>query len=102
LNSEPHNPDSVIWPGAFLPLTLLLLSFLLNLIWQLSAILSQRSGFQNMIQQQNELVSRSRGVQAGYQKLMNDLLNLAETDEDAKAIANKHGLARKHIDRYYE
>jgi len=94
LNSELKNPDSIICPDGFLPLTLLLLSFILNLIWQLSAISSQRSGFQYTIQRQDELVSQSHKVQAGFQKLMNDLLDLAQTDEDAKAIAKKHGIAR--------
>lgn len=94
MNSDYQHSDSIIRPDAFLPLTLLSISLILIFIWQLSTISSQRSGFQNTIQRQDELVSQSHKVQAGLEKLVNDLLDLAQTDAEAKAIVQKYGIAR--------
>jgi predicted PurR-regulated permease PerM len=81
---------------AFLPLTLLAVSFLIILVWQLTNITSQRSGLQNLIQNQQQAVQQSRQVQTGLEKLVNDLLDLAQNgDADAKAIVTKFGIARQ-------
>ncbi len=94
MNSETHHSHSIIRPDAFLPLTLLSISLVLIFIWQLSAISSQRTAFQSTIQRQEDLVSQSHKVQAGLEKLVNDLLDLAQTDNDAKEIVKKYGIQR--------
>lgn len=94
MNSDSRHSHSIIRPDAFLPLALLSISLILIFIWQLSTISSQRSAFQSTIQRQEELVSQSHKVQEGLEKLVNDLLDLAQTDEESKAIVQKYGIAR--------
>ena len=79
---------------AFLPLTLLSLSLALIFVWQLMSIHDQHTAFRNTIQRQDDLVNQSHKVQAGLEKLVNDLLDLSATDDEAKAIIQKYGISR--------
>ena len=88
--------DSSCCNSPFVPLTLLAVSLLIVLIWQLSNISTQRSGLQNLIQNQQQGVQQSHQVQVGLEKIVNDLLDLAQSgDADAKAIVTKFGIARQ-------
>lgn len=94
MSAENHSSCSCMTP--FIPLTLLAVSFLILLVWQLSNIYSQRSGLQNLIQNQQQAVQQSGQVQAGVKKLANDLLDLAQNgDADAKAIVDKYKISRQ-------
>jgi len=91
-----ENNSSSCCNSGFIPLTLLAVSLLIVFIWQLSNISSQRVALQNLIQSQQQAVQQSRQVQAGLEKLVNDLLDLSQSgDEDAKAIVTKYGIARQ-------
>ena len=91
-----ENNSSSCCNSAFIPLTLLAVSLLIVFIWQLSNISSQRSGLQNLIQNQQQAVQQSHQVQAGLEKIVGDLLDLAQGgDDDAKAIVAKYGIARQ-------
>ena len=46
-----------------------------------------------MREQQVKMVDQSRRVQAGLQKFARDLIEVAKTDEDAKAIVTKYGIS---------
>ena len=43
--------------------------------------------------QQVKLVEQSRRVQGGLQKFARDLVEVAKTDEEAKAIVTKYGIS---------
>lgn len=75
---------------AFIPLVLLSISFIVLLGWQVSNSSSQRTLLENAITRQEPAVNQSDKVQAGLAKLANDLLEAAQTDGTAKAIADKY------------
>src|SRR5580704_10267488 len=75
---------------AFIPLVLLSLSFIVLLGWQVSNASSQRNTLEAAITRQDPAVNDSQQVQAGLAKLAQDLLTAAQTDDTAKAIANKY------------
>jgi len=91
--STPENnvgaPESL---SAFLPLTLLGLSFALLLIFQVSLLVPQRSLLNKAITQNKQGVQQSQQVQAGLQTLVMDLVGAAKDDKDAQAIIAKYGI----------
>lgn len=78
--------------SAFLPLTLLGISVLLGLIFQVSVMVPQRTLLQNVITHNEKGVQQSKQVQAGLQKLVMDLIAAAPQDKDAQAIITKYGI----------
>src|SRR5438874_2601889 len=99
MNSE-YSPASSK-TGPFIPLLLLTVSILFIFIWQLVNISQQRSAFQEAQRKteefvttntpkQEELVKQSKELQTKLEKLVTDLLELAKTDPDAKAITDKY------------
>lgn len=80
--------------GVFLPLTLLASALLLVLSWQVFLSLQVRSNARAQFEQRKQLVEQSTKVQGGLENLVNDLLKLAETDKDAKAVVDKYGIRR--------
>jgi len=75
---------------AFVPLVLLSVSFIVLLGWQVSNTSSQRTQLENAITRQEPAVNQSHQVQASLAKLAEDLLQAAQTDDTAKAIAAKY------------
>ncbi len=75
---------------AFIPLVLLAISFIVLLGWQVSNASTQRTLLENAIENQKTAVAQSQQVQAGVKKLAADLVEAAQTDELARAIAAKY------------
>ena len=78
---------------AFWPVSLLALSLCAILVWQLIVGNQVRTHGAQLIEQQTKLVDQSRKVQAGLQKFARDLIEVAKTDEEAKAIVTKYGIS---------
>lgn len=79
---------------SFLPVTLVSLSLCILLGWQIFNALQTRKSWQAQYDQRKELVNQSAKVQGGLETMVNDLLTLAETDKDAKAIVEKYQIRR--------
>ena len=69
--------------------------------WQLSNLDKQQANLQeaqkklaDSIQRQEELVKQSSQVQQQYTALLNDVLELAKDDADAKSVVQKWGIQR--------
>ena len=78
---------------AFVPLLLLALSLVLIFVFQLTAITQQRAAFENAVNRQGEGVKQSRIVQGNLEKLVRDVLDLAQSgDSEAKAVIQKYGI----------
>jgi hypothetical protein len=77
---------------AFFPLVLLSLSFIVLLGWQVSNTSAQRGLLESAISRQEAAVTQSNQVQTTLAKLAGDLLQAAQTDDTAKAIAAKYGI----------
>jgi cytoskeletal protein RodZ len=80
-------------PTAFWPVMLVGLSLCSILVWQLIVANQVREHGTQMRDQQVKVVEQSRKVQAGLQKFARDLIEVAKTDETAKAIVTKYGIA---------
>jgi hypothetical protein len=80
--------------SGFWPLALLGIAFVLLLSYQLIDVFIQRDNLNQQFKQQIDLVTRSIQTQNALQRLAGELLTLADTDPDAKAITNKYKIAR--------
>lgn len=87
-----YNDETVF--DAFLPVTLVALSLIIILGWQIFNDLQTRSSWQAQYEQRKQLVDQSAKVQSGLEAMINDLLSLAETDNAAKAIIDKYQIKR--------
>jgi len=76
----------------FIPLVLLSLSFIVLLGWEVSRASTERSQLENAITQRQPQVDQAVHVQSDVFKLCSDLLQAAQTDGTAKAIADKFGI----------
>lgn len=103
MNSEYDTPGQ---DKAFLPLTLLSISMILFFSWQLYNISLQSNNLRNNKQKLEDFVSnsvpkldeqgaRAKQVQAGLEKLVLDLLEVAKTDPEAKAIVQKYQIQQQ-------
>ena len=79
--------------STFWPLTLVAISIALILLWGLRDARQLRRSNEQLRQQQAELVERSQQLQVGLEKLARELLDLAQTDEDAKALVAKYNIS---------
>jgi hypothetical protein len=80
-------------PTAFWPFMLLALSLCAILVWQLIVANQVKEHGAQMREQQVKVVDQSRRVQAGLQKFARDLIEVAKTDEEARAIVTKYGIS---------
>lgn len=78
----------------FIPVLLLSVAMVLLLVWQCFLAWNTRSNLRTQFEQRKQLVSQSQLVQGNVQKLINDLLNLSETDADAKKVVDKYNIRR--------
>jgi len=92
--SPEIEPEAEPQPGfkmdAFIPLMLLSSSFIVLLAWQVSNAATQRTQLEDAIARQETAVTQSHQVQTGLAKLAEDLLQVAQTDGTARAIAAKY------------
>lgn len=76
--------------GGFWPLNLLSFSLLLVLSWQLFMNVQTSAALRNAREQRKNVVQQSQQLQGSLEKLVLDLLELAKTDSEAKAIVDKY------------
>jgi len=75
------------------PVILIAASIIVLLGRDLLDATQQQAKLKQIIAQQEQGVIRSRQVAASFEKMMRDLLQMAQTDADAKAIIAKYGIA---------
>ena len=92
---SPKKTETVVTaaPTAFWPVMLVGLSLIAVLVWQLRAATQVKEHGAQMRDQQVKLVEQSRRIQVGLQKFARDLIEVAKTDDEAKAIVTKYGIA---------
>jgi hypothetical protein len=61
----------------------------LNLNLQTESLQGVRDNVASLVQQRQALVDQSQRVTSSYNELLNDLIKLAETDRDARAVVEK-------------
>jgi hypothetical protein len=66
-----------------------------NLDRQLTSLAEQESRFNELIKQRETLVQQSQQVQTRYTDMLNDLLTIADSDEDARAVVDKYRIQRQ-------
>ena len=76
--------------NGFVPLVLIALSVIIVLTWELVTGSQARRNGQQLREQQSKLVEQSKQIQTGLEKLARDLINVASTDSDAKALVAKY------------
>ena len=76
--------------NGFIPLVLIALSVIIILTWELKTGSQARQNGQQLREQQSKLVEQSRQIQIGLEKLARDLINVANSDPDAKALVAKY------------
>lgn len=115
---EDNNPSggAGIPGGVHLPLAILALAFAVFLFSQISNLGQMARGmdwqsqnldrriasltesekrFNELIAQRQELVTQSQQVQGRYTELLEDVMNLAETDADARSVIEKYRIQRQ-------
>ena len=115
-----NNEDSATQTGAadsiHLPLALLAIAFAIflfsqisslgqngrslrwqaeNLDRQIGSLVESEKNLGNLIKQREALVQQSQQVQARYTEMLTDLIKLAETDPDARAVVEKYKIQRQ-------
>jgi hypothetical protein len=98
MNTETNS--SCCKTSGFIPLVLVAASIILILAAQLNGLMNQRKNIQTAVQNQQASVQnalqQSRLIQAGLEKVVSDVLELAQDgDPDAKAIIAKYGISRQ-------
>ncbi|MDZ4789310.1 MAG: hypothetical protein SH807_10250 [Blastochloris sp.] len=80
----------------FLSLSLLAISLLLLLSWQLVISVQTKQNLQTQVDQpqRKQAMEESKKVQINLEKIVIDLMALSETDSDAKEIVAKHQIKR--------
>jgi hypothetical protein len=86
-----NSPDSRF--NGFIPLVLVCASILVVLGWELVVAGQMRSNARSLRDQQTQMVEQSRKVQGSVEKLARDLIELAKTDDDAKALVTKYAIS---------
>lgn len=76
----------------FWPVLLIGLSLLLIFAWELRVNTLTRQSAQQLQQQQVTLVDQATKVQAGLEKLVRGLVELAKTDGEAQKLVTKFGI----------
>lgn len=77
----------------FLPIVLIAATLIIILGQNLLTVREQKTALKQQVDQQQPALEQSRQIQARFQKMMVDLLQLAQTDADAKTIVAKYGIA---------
>lgn len=66
-----------------------------NLDRQILALTESETRFADLIKQRETAVQQSQQVQSQYTNLLADLLELSQTDADAKAVVQKYNIQRQ-------
>ena len=81
--------------SGFWPLSLLAVSFLGLLLWQLVIAYHQRQNMKLQLTQRQELVQQSQKVQEELKRLVDKLISFSKSDPDAKALLDKYSITPK-------
>ncbi|PAW76719.1 MAG: hypothetical protein B9S32_14385 [Verrucomicrobia bacterium Tous-C9LFEB] len=93
IHEEP-NENGQFHISPFWPLVLVSAAFVILEAYQFTLIFTQRMGLQRQIQQQSEVVTRANQTQNELQRVVMELLALADTgNADAKAIVAKYKIS---------
>jgi cell envelope opacity-associated protein A len=66
-----------------------------NLDRQITSLADSEKNLTELVKQRESLVQQSQQVQARYTELLSDLINLADTDPDARAVVDKYKIQRQ-------
>ena len=66
-----------------------------NLDRQIGSLVESEKNLGNLVKQREALVEQSQQVQARYTEMLTDLIKLAETDSDARAVVEKYKIQRQ-------
>ena len=66
-----------------------------NLDRQIGSLVESEKNLGNLIKQRETLVAQSQQVQARYTEMLTDLINLADTDADARSVVDKYKIQRQ-------
>lgn len=96
MEQEPHIQPLVSQPArtfhGFWPVLIIGLSLALILSWEVWVGVTSRRSAQEIQEQQVKNVEQSKQVQAGLEKLVRGLVDLANTDEEAQKLVTKFGI----------
>ena len=90
MNGTEDFPTAQRRHNGFVPLVLVALSFIIILTWELVTGNQARANGRQLREQQSRLVEQSKQIQSGLEKLARDLINVANSDNDAKALVAKY------------
>ncbi len=76
----------------FWPVLLIGLSILLIFAWEVRVNIATRESARQLQQQQVAVVEQATKIQAGLEKLVRGLVELAKTDEEAQKLVTKFGI----------
>ena len=79
--------------NAFIPLTLIAASLIVLVGWDLSVAAQAHANALQLREQQGKMVEQSKKVQTDLEKLARDLIEVGESDSDAKAIVTKYNIS---------
>lgn len=71
-----------------------LCSILVFILWQLGGTMKSQKVLTTISQSQSSLVLQSEEIQGNTQKILNDLIELSETNVNAKAVIEKYGISK--------
>ena len=66
-----------------------------NLDRQITSLADSEKNLTELVKQRESLVQQSQQVQARYTELLSDLINLADSDPDARAVVDKYKIQRQ-------
>ena len=95
-NIDPsEQTDTLAVYTGFWPVSLLAVSFLALLCWQLVIAYHQRQNMKDQIKQRGEMVVQSQKVQDELKRLVDSLIKSSKFDQDAKGLLDKYGITPK-------
>jgi len=90
MSEYENNPTTNEAPCFFWPYTLLALSLVFILVWQIVLAANARSAIKAQATNLNQVSAAALQTKDSLQKIVVDLLELAKYDNDAKTIVDKY------------
>lgn len=92
MDQKPHLQSNGSTYHGFWPVLLLALSLLFVFSWEIWVAVDTQRSAQQLQEQQVRAVDQAKQVQTGLEKLVRGLVELAKTDDAAKALVTKFGI----------
>ena len=97
MNGAPEFENGTLVPArrynGFVPACLIAASLIIILVYELTVASQARSNAKQLRDQQTKVVEQSRQIQTGLEKIARDLIEVAKTDDDAKALVSKYAIS---------